>query len=206
MNTATIPCTCVAAALALAACGSDTTTEPTGPRVLVAMPPADAPYDELLGLAGEGCLVEAAPAETTGGTGETADDGASSTGDDRPGVHANQALVIRHRLDAALAVRQQALTPEVVLATVCGQKLLDDVAYGADGQLIKPTVAPRGAECGLIVTLRVAELETRCEIPADPTTCDASATPCKDEAASSSGSGESAGSSSAGETTAGTSG
>lgn len=199
MNASPIAFMCVSAALALAACKGDAMIEPVGPRVLVATPPANAPYEALLGKAGEACLVEGeTEGETeTGGAGDGESTG--ETGGETAGLRAGQPIVVRHRLDPDLVARQQALRPEVVLETVCMQQKLDHVAYASDGELIKPAVAPLGAECGLIVTLRVAELETRCEIPADGELCDVESMPCSPEAASSSG-GSSGGSSSAGET------
>lgn len=86
-------------------------------------------------------------------------------------------------MDAA----QQRLTADLELASVCDRRTLAGVEYGADGQLIAPLRA--GSECGLLITRRVANTESRCEIPADAERCKPAAMPC----AASSSSGDSSG-------------
>ena len=169
MTTSALPWICLYVAVILAACSGDTADKPPGVRVLVATPLADADYETLSKKASATkCLLGAAEY-----------------------VQSGQPIVVRHKLDAGLDAAQQGLTADLVLTTVCEQSSShDDLAYGTDDELIKQLLAPPGSECGLIVTLRVADDETRCEIAADPMLCDASAMPCVMEAASTSTTGD----------------
>lgn len=155
-------------------------------QVLVATPLADAAYDELLDNPEKhgrpaGCL-------------HTGDPAVSSIGGDQP-------IFIRHRLNTDVDAAHQRLTADLVLESVCAPLTLAGVEYDADGQLIAPLRAPVGSECGLLITLRVANTESRCEIPPDAERCKPAAMPC--EASSSSGGSTGA---DAGATTAGTGG
>jgi len=104
-------------------------------------------------------------------------------------IRGDQPLFIRHGLDKGVLAAQPQLTADLTLETVCDRTTAEDIAYAADGQLVKPLRAPPGAECGLVVTLTVANAETRCETPADPERCGPEATPCPTAGSSSSGEG-----------------
>lgn len=159
--------------LGLLACDPAVTSNAQA-QVLVATPLADAGYDELLAHPEKhgrpaGCLY-------------TGDPAVSSIGGDQP-------IFIRHRLGTDVDAAQQRLTADLELASVCNRLTLAGVEYDADDQLIAPLRAPAGSECGLLITLRVANTESRCEIPADAERCKPAAMPC----AASSSSGDSSG-------------